>query len=188
MTQKSIKYFLLIDIGGTKLRSAIGDSTGNIIESVEDYTSIKDGATGALNKIFDLSDEVMKLSGIDRHLIAKISISFGGPVNFDKKQIIRSQHIQGWNNFPLCEHLTKRYHIPAVIDNDGNVTALGEYTFGAGKGSKSMLYLTVSTGVGGGIILNGKVRHGKNNLAGEIGHIIVEENGLLCECGKKGCV
>ena len=188
MIHKPIDYFLLIDIGGTKLRAAVGDSTGNIIEQVEDYTNVSDKAEGALRKLYAIGDKVIKLSGLNQKQIKKISVSFGGPVNVTKKQIIRSQHVEGWDNFPLCDHLTKHYGIPAIIDNDGNVTALGEYTFGNGKGVKSMLYLTVSTGVGGGIVLDGKIWHGKNNLAGEIGHIIVEEDGRTCECGKKGCV
>jgi glucokinase len=188
MAKSSIQYYLLIDIGGTKLRTAVGDSTGNIIKHIEGLTDVGSGADGALNKIFELADSVIKLSGIDISKIAKAAVSFGGPVNFEKQMIIKSQHVKGWENYPLPAHIQKKYGIPTVIDNDGNVAALGEYTFGSGKGAKSLLYLTVSTGVGGGIILNGEIWHGRNNLAGEIGHIIVQDNGRTCECGKKGCV
>jgi len=188
MNNKKIEYFLLIDIGGTKLRCGIGDSTGNIIEHVDDFTEVGGEAKGALKKIFQLADKAIQLSGINQQNISKIAVSFGGPVDFTQKTIIRSQHVKGWDNFPLCDFLSKYYGVPAVIDNDANVAAIGEYTFGNGKGSKSMLYLTVSTGVGGGIVLNGEILHGKNNLAGEIGHIIVQEDGNHCECGKNGCV
>lgn len=185
---KTNSYYLLIDIGGTKLRAAIGNSNGKILQRVETFTHVDSEAKGALDAIFSLCDTVIKRSGINSKLIKKAGISFGGPVDYKNKRIIKSQHVQGWENFPLCDHITKRYGIPAIIDNDGNVAALGEYVYGNGKGCKSMIYLTVSTGVGGGLILNGEVWHGRNNLAGEIGHIIVEDNGRVCECGKKGCV
>lgn len=182
------KYFLLIDIGGTRLRAAVGDSEGNIVKRIETYTDVGSEAKGALQKIFDLADEVIKLSGIAQNQISKIAVSFGGPVDFTNKKIIKSQHVKGWENFPLCDHLTKKYNAPAIIDNDANVAALGEFVFGAGKGTSSMLYFTVSTGIGGGVILDGKLWHGRNNLAGEVGHIIVVDGGNVCECGKKGCV
>lgn len=188
MSTKHINYFLLIDIGGTKLRAGIGDSNGNIIEHIEDYTDVGSEAQGALEKIYRLADKAIKLSGIDNKNLSKIAVSFGGPVDFVKRTIIKSQHVKGWENFPLCDLLTQKYGIPAVIDNDANIAALGEYVYGAGKGTNSMLYLTVSTGVGGGVILDGKIWHGKNTLSGEIGHIIVEDGGRTCECGKKGCV
>lgn len=182
------KYLLLIDIGGTKLRAAIGLKNGRIIQKIEGFTKVTSGADGTLKDLFNLCDKAINQAKIDLNEIDKIGISFGGPVNFKAGKIIKSQHVKGWNNYPLCRFLTKKYGIPAVIDNDGNVTALGEYHFGAGKGTKSMVYLTVSTGIGGGIIIDGKLWRGHNNLAGEIGHIIVVQDGLKCECGKQGCV
>lgn len=183
-----MKYFLLIDIGGTRLRAAVGTSDGYIIKKIETYTNVEAEATGALQKIFDISDKIITLSGLSKNKISKVAVSFGGPVDFKNQKIIKSQHVKGWKDFPLSDHLTKYFNAPAVIDNDANVAGLGEFTFGNGKGANSMLYLTVSTGIGGGVILDGKIWHGKNNLAGEIGHVIVVDGGNLCECGKRGCV
>ncbi len=184
----SEQYLLLIDIGGTKLRAAIGTKDAKILKKVEGFTNVESGAEGALKDIFNLCDRVQQEAGINSRSIEKIGVSFGGPVDYQAGTIIKSQHVQGWDNYPLCQFLTEKYNVPAVIDNDGNVTALGEYYFGAGKGTDSMVYLTISTGIGGGIILNKQLWRGHHNLAGEIGHTIVAQDGLPCECGKNGCV
>jgi glucokinase len=99
-----------------------------------------------------------------------------------------SHHVEGWENMPLRAMLEQEYGAPASIDNDANVAALGEFEFGAGRGLDSLLYMTVSTGVGGGWILNGKIWHGADGMAGEIGHVVVDPHGPVCLCGKRGCL
>jgi glucokinase len=117
-----------------------------------------------------------------------IGISFGGPVDATTGTIRLSHHVQGWENLPLRQILEAEFNVPVGVDNDANVAALGEHRFGAGIGYDSLLYITVSTGVGGGWILNGQPWRGTEGMAGEIGHMVVEPNGPLCLCGKKGCV
>jgi glucokinase len=99
-----------------------------------------------------------------------------------------SHHVPGWENIPLQQQFEEAFQAPVRVDNDANVAALGEWRFGAGRGVADMLYVTVSTGVGGGWILAGRPYRGANGLAGEIGHTVVDPNGPLCLCGKRGCV
>ena len=99
-----------------------------------------------------------------------------------------SHHVAGWENIPLKDLLEEEFGVPVSVDNDANVAALGEHRFGAGQGYDSLFYITVSTGVGGGWILNGKPWRGTSGMAGEIGHMVVDPNGPVCLCGKRGCV
>jgi len=119
---------------------------------------------------------------------AAIGVSFGGPVDATTGTVRLSHHVPGWENLPLRELLSVEFGVPVSVDNDANVAALGEHRFGAGQGCDSLLYITVSTGVGGGWILNGRPWRGMEGMAGEIGHMVVEPSGPLCLCGKHGCV
>ncbi len=117
-----------------------------------------------------------------------IGVSFGGPVDAITGVVRLSHHVPGWENLPLSQQLQAEYGVPVAVDNDANVAALGEYRFGAGQGYNHLCYITVSTGVGGGWILNGQPWRGADGMAGEIGHTVVQPDGPLCLCGKQGCV
>ncbi|HAL61152.1 MAG TPA: sugar kinase, partial [Chloroflexi bacterium] len=119
---------------------------------------------------------------------AAIGVSFGGPVNAAEGAVLLSHHVPGWENVPLREQLVARFGVPAAVDNDANVAALGEWRFGAGQGCHSLLYITVSTGIGGGWILDRRIYHGADSLAGEIGHMTVQPGGPVCTCGRRGCL
>jgi glucokinase len=120
--------------------------------------------------------------------IYSIGISFGGYAR--DNQILKSLHVAGWDNYPIHERLRQHFgDLPIYVANDANAVAIGEWKFGAGRDVDSMLFLTVSTGVGGGIILNGRLLEGANGIAGEIGHLnAIPESGPLCTCGRHGCV
>lgn len=119
---------------------------------------------------------------------AAVGVSFGGPVDFEKGVVRLSHHVPGWEQFPLEDRLARALGAPVIVDNDANVAALGELVHGAGQGARHLLYVTVSTGVGGGWILNGQPWRGAEGMAGEIGHTVVAPEGPLCLCGKRGCV
>ncbi|MEK7787040.1 MAG: ROK family protein, partial [Chloroflexota bacterium] len=103
-------------------------------------------------------------------------------------RVILSHHVPGWEDTPLVEMLRERYGAPVAMDNDANTAALGEWRFGVGAGCDSLLYITVSTGIGGGWVLGGQIYRGADSMAGEIGHLAVDPNGPVCVCGKRGCV
>jgi glucokinase len=121
-------------------------------------------------------------------LPAAIGVSFGGPVDVANGIVHLSHHVPGWDNIPLRQILEAEFDAPASVDNDANVAALGEHRFGAGDGFDNLLYITVSTGVGGGWILNNQIWHGAEGMAGEIGHTTVDPDGPVCTCGKRGCL
>ena len=120
--------------------------------------------------------------------LASIGVSFGGPVDATTGTVRLSHHVPGWEDTPLRHQLQAEFGVPASVDNDANVAALGEWRFGAGQGSASLLYVTVSTGIGGGWVLAGKIYGGADGMAGEIGHIVVRPGGADCVCGKRGCL
>ncbi|RCJ24119.1 sugar kinase [Nostoc sp. ATCC 43529] len=117
-----------------------------------------------------------------------IGVSFGGPVDASTGTVRLSHHVAGWENIPLKNLLEEEFGVSVGVDNDANVAALGEHRFGAGQGYDSLFYITVSTGVGGGWILNGQPWRGVGGMAGEIGHVVVDPAGPICLCGKRGCV
>ena len=120
--------------------------------------------------------------------LAAVGVSFGGLVDAVRGLVLLSHHVPGWEGMPLREWLEERLGAPAAVDNDANAGALGEHRFGAGQGYDSLMYITVSTGVGGGWILNGQPWRGADGMAGEIGHTVVDPTGPVCLCGKRGCV
>ena len=115
-----------------------------------------------------------------------IGVSFGGPVDATRGLVRLSHHVPGWEDIPLRDQLQVEYGVPAAVDNDANVAALGEWRFGAGRGSASLLYVTISTGIGGGWVLGGRIWGGADGVAGEIGHMIVRPGGAPCACGRRG--
>ncbi|MCX7838090.1 MAG: ROK family protein [Anaerolineae bacterium] len=175
---------LALDYGGTKLSAAI--------------IGIGERAWRALARVqsppqHDASYEQATMRALARELLKgetprAIGVSFGGPVDAARGRVLLSHHIPGWEDTPLRDQLQAEFNAPVSVDNDANVAALGEYRFGAGRDCDSLLYVTVSTGVGGGIIIGGKIYNGADAVAGEIGHTICDLRGPLCVCGRRGCV
>ena len=121
--------------------------------------------------------------------IDRCGIGFGGPVDFGRQQVALSTHADGWHGFPLSQYLQHLLDAPTVMDNDANAGALGEALYGAGKGSRPLFYMTLSTGIGGGIVLeDGTIFRGADSWAGEIGHLTIQPGGAECLCGAYGCL
>jgi glucokinase len=175
---------LAMDIGGSHFRVGLFDHEGRRLEVLEGDTSLSGGRDWMLDQLRELSRELLKRAD---YPVKACGISFGGPVDF-KRQQVRSLHVSGWENFALAQWVEKTLSLPCRVDNDANAGALGEYRFGAGRGSPSLFYITLSTGIGGGFILEGRVHHGRDSLAGEIGHIPVSDSGVVCACGARGCL
>jgi glucokinase len=173
---------LAIDIGGTKFTMAIFDGR-QVIERESRGTDREGGPDWMLDQIASIA-AVWK----SRHRIDRCGIGFGGPVDFAKQRVALSTHVSGWSDFDLPGHLEKALGIRPIMDNDANLGALGEAKFGAGRGYRPLFYMTLSTGIGGGIVTSGEsLYRGADSYAGEIGHLTIRPDGPDCLCGSRGC-
>jgi glucokinase len=178
------QLLLALDFGGTKHAAAVA------VKGTRDWKAYRRVLT-PLNSNARIDLETMK--AIAREVLggqipSAIGISFGGPVDAQTGTVRLSHHVRGWENVPLQHILEAEFSAPACVDNDANAAAWGEYQFGAGQGYSSLFYITISTGVGGGWILNSKPWRGTGGMAGEIGHTVVDPHGPICLCGKRGCI
>jgi glucokinase len=170
---------LAIDIGGTKFSLALFD--GEVMTHRE--SRVTDRAGGPEWMLAQIEAIARGWLPVDAS-----GIGFGGPVDFTFQRIALSTHVGGWNDFPLVERISAIVNAPVMIDNDANVGALGEAVYGAGRAHRPLLYVTLSTGIGGGIVLDdGSVYRGADSWAGEIGHITIRPDGPECLCGARGC-
>lgn len=179
---------LAMDIGGTKLAAGAVDAAGTILVRGEVPTAAAEGPARVLDRIVRLAADILAAPGISKGAIRRIGIGCAGPVDRQAGLILNPPNLPGWTRVPLVEHIQKALGLPAVLENDANAAALGEFRYGAGKGANSLVYLTVSTGIGGGIILDGKLWHGLKDAAGEVGHMTIVPDGPLCGCGNRGCL
>lgn len=182
------KYVIGVDLGGTKITTAISDLTGEIIEKTTLATGSALGEEVVLSRIFDSISMVLEASKISEQDVRAIGIGAPGPLDSEKGIIITTPNLP-FKNYNLVKPIEERFGIKTYLDNDANAAAIGEYTFGAGKGTKHMIYITVSTGVGGGAILNGRPYRGNTSNALEVGHMTIEPfSKYQCNCGKYGDV
>ena len=177
-----------IDIGGTKLATVLADKDGNILQKVRKPTESEKGPQHAVQLLLNMVDEVLNLSGLSRENISGIGVSCGGPLDTKTGVVYSPPNLPGWDALPLKDMIESEFHLPTVLENDANASALAEARFGGGRGYDYVLYMTMSTGIGGGIVVNGEIYHGANDSAGEVGHQILLPDGPLCGCGKQGCL
>ncbi len=169
-------YYLGIDIGGTKCAVVAGDSDFNILQKIQFETRTAErGYRQVLDEFFLHIDSLLKTYPKE-HLKA-IGISCGGPLDSKKGMIYSPPNLPGWDNVPITKIFNERFGVPVSIQNDANACALAEWLMGAGKGTQNMIFLTFGTGMGSGLILNGKLYAGTNDLGGEVGHIRLADNG-----------
>jgi glucokinase len=185
MMSPSPQLLLALDYGGTKHTAALlrpGEQTWAAHARVQSPP----GADAA----YDQATMLRMVRGLLAQApgrLAAIGVSFGGPVDAARGLVRLSHHVPGWEEVPLAEQLRAELGAPAAVDNDANVAALGEWRTGAGQGAASLLYVTISTGIGGGWVLGGRIWGGADGMAGEIGHTIVRPGGARCACGRRGC-
>jgi glucokinase len=169
---------LAIDIGGTKFAMAVFDGERIVVrESHMTDESILERIAGIVD------------AWKPRYTFERCGIGFGGPVDYERQRVVLSTHVPGWNDFDLPHHIEKLIGALPRMDNDANAGALGEALYGAGRGYRPLFYMTLSTGIGGGIITHGNcVYRGADSYAGEIGHMTIRPGGPECLCGSRGCL
>ncbi|MBS4200133.1 ROK family protein [Bacillus sp. FJAT-49732] len=178
-----------IDIGGTKTLIGLVDHSGSILVSQQFPTDIKDDPKTHIEKCIETLSNCMKQIGINDQSLYGIGVNVPGLADPNKGLLLHAPY-SGWKNVPVKNNLQEKWPgIPIRIANDVNACALGELVFGKGKKFQNFLWVTISTGIGGGIIINRNIYEGEHFIAGEIGHLVVEwENGNLCGCGNSGCL
>jgi glucokinase len=172
---------LAIDIGGTKFSMAAFDAD-RMVRRETRATDKEGGRDWMLAQIAAISTAWSRESHFER-----CGIGFGGPVNFHEQRIALSTHVGGWRDFRLTAHMQDLLGVPALMDNDANTGALGEAAYGAGQGCSPLFYMTLSTGIGGGIYADGTIWRGADSYGGEIGHLTIRPDGPECLCGAYGC-
>ncbi len=177
-----------IDIGGTKIAAGLIDRQGHFLARALSYAHTGCSPDEVVEAVAQVADSLLKDAGVTQSQIEGVGAGCAGHINFDSGVVLANSNLPGWNKYPLRETLKESLGLPVVLDNDANCAAWGEFCFGAGRGSRHMCYVTMSTGFGMGIIINGKLYRGATGTAGEIGHTIVHPDGPLCTCGKRGCI
>jgi len=180
------KLYAGIDIGGTDIKCGLVSKAGEIVDRAKIPTEASRGADYVCNKMADLLKEMQNSN--PNYTIAGVGIGVPGQVIVNQGLLVEAPNLAGWKNIYVGREMEKRLNLPVILDNDANVAALGEYVFGAGRGCREMLMVTLGTGVGGGFILDGKLYRGASGGAGEFGHIIICHDGAKCSCGRRGCV
>lgn len=182
-----------VDIGGTKVAAGIVDSGGVLLRQSRKPMAARGSAaeglaavTGALDALFD--EALFNGASSDLASLRAIGICSPGPLDPSRGLIVNPPNLPCWRNFPLVAELARIYGVPVHLDNDGNAAALAETIWGAGRGYKNVFYASLGTGIGTGIVLNGRIYHGRTGAAAEGGHVSIDYRGPQCACGKRGCI
>jgi len=173
-----------VDVGGTKVAAGMVDAEGRILSHVRVPMVSHSSAEEGLGAVLTAIEQTTAGSGA----IAGIGICAPGPLDPVTGMILNPPNVPCWRNFPLAESVRKVYSVKVLVDNDANAAALAETRWGAARGYKDVFYATIGTGIGTGIVMDGKMFHGHTGAAGEGGHTSIDYRGPLCRCGKRGCI
>ena len=182
------EMFVGIDLGGTNIKIGLFDSELKLLSKTSVATKADMGPEVVIGKMAQTVEKLIAEAGLSLQDVVAVGIGTPGPARYTEGVIIKSTNMPTFKNVPICRMLNEKLGAPIVFDNDANVACWGEYAVGAGKGVKDMVFFTLGTGIGGGIISNGELVHGCDENAAELGHMIIYPDGRNCNCGQKGCV
>lgn len=194
MARRPIRPLIGVDVGGSKIVAALlepskkGSSLSlRVLARHKKKTKAHKGPQAVVTRLVESLFELLDDHRLTRNDVAGIGLGVPGHIDFAKGRVILAPNLR-WRNLPLQDRLAQHFPCPIVIENDVNAGTWGEARLGAGRGAASVVGVFMGTGVGGGVVLNGKVWHGKDGLAGEIGHIMLDPEGPKCTCGRRGCM
>ncbi len=177
-----------VDLGGTKLSAGLFDLKGRLLDKTVVYDHVDKNEDMIVEQIALLVKSLLKKNELEEDILKGIGVGFPGHLRFREGITITTSNLPGFVDYPFKENIQQFFSAPVIVDNDVNAQAYGEYKFGAGRGHDNMIFLTLSTGIGAGIILNKKIYRGKTGTAGECGHTIMDINSdMQCSCGNYGC-
>ncbi len=180
------QFVVAVDIGGTSYRVALADEKSSIINRISEPTRSWESHETGLDRIKRCISQV--ISAVDFQKVVGIAVCAGGPLDPQNGILLTPPSLSGWRNAPIKDTFQESFNIPVWVENDADLAVLGEQQFGAGRRCDRLIYITVSTGIGGGIITDGKILRGTDLSIAEIGHIVVDPNGPQCNCGGRGHV
>ena len=182
--------FVGVDLGGTHLRAAMIDiDTGKLTDLKQVSTEAREGHEAVINRMGDLINDVIAANGVSPSQVGGIGIGVPGLLDLERGQVLFLPNLAGnWPNVPLREMIQDRLNLPAELLNDARAMTYGEWKFGAGRGVDTIACFTLGTGIGGGVVVNGKLHLGIGGSAGELGHQVIDFNGPRCGCGSRGCL
>ncbi|MCC8166555.1 MAG: ROK family glucokinase [Planctomycetes bacterium] len=181
-------HYIGIDLGGTNFRCGVIDENHQIVSKYETPTNAQEGSSAVIDKLVDGIERVLLTAEKLSDDIMGVGIGFPGPLNQERGLVFNAPNMPGWENVPLAEIIRERTGIRTFIENDANCAGWGEYVHGAGRGVQHMMMVTLGTGIGGAIIIGGKLHIGRDGAAGELGHVPIIDGGRRCGCGASGCV
>jgi glucokinase len=183
-------HVLGLDVGGTKLAAGVVRGDGTVLSRLVEPSRVSEGPQAMVARHLDMGRRAVDASGVGWDDIAAVGIACGGPLDPLTGVIQSPLSLPGWDDLPLTRIVAEALERPCVVDNDATLGALAEWWFGAGRsrGVRHLVYLTISTGVGGGLVLDGRVFRGAASNAGELGHLTIDYRGRPCACGRRGCV
>jgi glucokinase len=179
---------LSLDIGGTKLAVGVVTEDGRTHGLIVEPTRREEGPDVIVPRLFAMGHRAIAASGLPAESIQAVGISCGGPLDAGAGILTGPLHLPGWVDLPIVALAERDFGLPAVLENDATAGALGEFRYGAGRGSDTMVYLTISTGIGGGAVIDGRLHRGAAGNGGEFGHVLVRTGGRPCLCGRRGCL
>ena len=177
-----------VDLGGTKIYTAVADLKGRIVSEVVVPTGAARGPAAVIDTIVRSIDDALHTAGRSRAALKAVGVGAPGPVSYATGTIADPPNLPGWHDIPLRAILRKKLRVKVSVDNDANLAGLAEVRYGAARGFTEVVYITASTGVGGGIIVSGQLYRGADGAAGEVGHMTVLPGGPRCNCGNRGCL
>jgi glucokinase len=178
-----------VDIGGTKCSAALIDEQGTLVDRIRSHEHTGSSEAELVTLVAGIVRELLQRNGVQESDLPAIGIAFAGHIRYRDGVVITTSNLPGFRDYPLRDAFQKHFSVPVLLDNDANAQAWGEHCFGAGRGYEDMIFLTISTGIGAGIILNGTLYRGITGTAGEFGHTIVApDSELVCTCGNHGCL
>jgi len=177
-----------VDIGGTKVAAGLVDSTGEITHKTRVPMSPAGDAAAGFAAVVNAIEAIFALAPDARAAVTGIGLCAPGPLDPKTGVVLNPPNLPCWRGFPLAAETQRAFSVPAKVDNDANAAGLAEYLWGAGRGYANLFYGTLGTGIGAGIVLNGKIHHGRTGSAAEGGHVTIDYRGPRCACGKYGCI
>jgi glucokinase-like ROK family protein len=185
---KSAGVALGVDFGHTHLRVAVSDLSHELLAETARDLDVDHAADEGLDAAARLVDQVLKTAGVGRKRVLGVGMGLPGPIDRSTGAVGDSSILPGWVGVDAAAEMSKRLRMPVHVDNDANLGALAEFVWGSGKGFSNLIYIKLSSGVGAGMLLGGRLYHGTGGTAGEIGHTVVNPGGAICRCGSRGCL